>query len=101
MAVRSMYSDSGRALTGRAARCTFAPVLGGQPQNPVWVYNIRANPDVQIRDVTEGFKMRVREVEDDAERERLWQAGAEAYPPYNDYQAKTTRKIPVFLAEPV
>ena len=75
--------------------------MGGQPKNPVWVYNIRANPEVEIRDATEVFKMRVREVEDDAERGRLWQASADAYPPYNDYQAKTTRKIPVFLAEPI
>jgi deazaflavin-dependent oxidoreductase (nitroreductase family) len=75
--------------------------MGGQPKNPVWVYNLRANPDVEIRDATEVFKMRVREVSDEAERERLWVASAEAYPPYNDYQAKTSRKIPVFLAEPV
>jgi deazaflavin-dependent oxidoreductase (nitroreductase family) len=75
--------------------------MGGQPKNPVWVYNIRAHSDVEIRDATQVFKMRVREVEDDAERERLWQASAQAYPPYIDYQAKTTRKIPVFLAEPV
>ena len=45
--------------------------------------------------------MRVREVHDDPERQRLWDAGAAAYPPYNDYQAKTDRKIPVFIAEPV
>lgn len=75
--------------------------MGGQPKNPVWVYNLRANPDVEIRDATEVYKMRAREVEDDAERERLWAAAAEAFPTYNDYQAKTERKIPVFLAEPV
>lgn len=74
--------------------------MGGQPKNPSWVYNLRANQDVEIRDETEVFKMRVREVEDEAERQRLWDASAEAYPPYNDYQAKTTRRIPVFLAEP-
>ena len=75
--------------------------MGGQPQNPAWVYNLRANPDVQIRDATEVFEMRVREVQDEAERKRLWDLSAETYPPYNDYQAKTSRKIPVFLAEPV
>jgi deazaflavin-dependent oxidoreductase (nitroreductase family) len=73
---------------------------GGRPKNPVWVYNLRANPDVEIRDLTEAFKMRVREVEADPERQRLWQAAAAAYPPYLEYQAKTTRKIPVFIAEP-
>jgi len=75
--------------------------MGGQPKNPVWVYNLRANPDVEIRDGTEVTRMRVREVDDEAERERLWNASVEAFPNYREYQAKTTRKIPVFLAEPV
>ena len=75
--------------------------MGGQPKNPVWVYNLRSNPDVEIRDGTDVIKMRAREVEDDQERSRLWEASADAYPPYNDYQAKTERKIPVFVAEPV
>ena len=74
---------------------------GGRPKNPVWVYNLRANPDVEMRDKTETFKMRVREVTDNQERERLWNISVKAYPPYNDYQAKTSRKIPVFIAEPV
>jgi len=74
--------------------------MGGQPKNPVWVYNIRANPDVQIRDKTEVFDMRVREISDEQERLNLWKAAAEAYPPYDDYQAKTSRVIPVFIAEP-
>ena len=74
---------------------------GGRPKNPVWVYNLRENPDAEIRDKTEVFKMRVREVTDEPERARLWDAGAKAYPPYVEYQAKTTRKIPVFIAEPV
>jgi deazaflavin-dependent oxidoreductase (nitroreductase family) len=73
--------------------------MGGQPKNPVWVYNVRANPDVEIRDATEVFSMRVREVTSDDERARLWAAAVEAYPPYDEYQAKTTRKIPVFVAE--
>jgi len=74
--------------------------MGGQPKNPVWVYNLRANPDVEIRDATDVTAMRAREVTDDAERERLWVACVEAFPTYNEYKAKTSRKIPVFLAEP-
>lgn len=74
---------------------------GGREKNPVWVNNLRTNPDVEIRDRTEVFKMRVHEVTVDPERQRLWDAGAKAYPPYDDYQAKTSRKIPVFLAEPI
>ena len=68
---------------------------GGREKNPVWVYNLRANPDVEVRDKTEVFEMHVREVTADPERQRLWDAGAKAYPPYDDYQAKTARKIPV------
>ncbi|MEH6570546.1 MAG: nitroreductase family deazaflavin-dependent oxidoreductase [Halioglobus sp.] len=74
--------------------------MGGQPKNPAWVYNLRADPVVTIRDKTEVHDMRVREVSDDGERSKLWAAAASAYPPYDEYQAKTTRKIPVFVAEP-
>ncbi len=75
--------------------------MGGQPRNPVWVYNLRANPDVEIRDKTQVFSMRVREVTDDKEREIMWDSSVKAYPPYSDYQAKTSRRIPVFIAEPL
>ena len=74
--------------------------MGGAPQNPVWVYNLRANPDVDIRDKTEVMAMRAREVTDEEERARLWAACVEAFPNYAEYAQKTARKIPVFLAEP-
>ena len=74
--------------------------MGGQPKNPVWVYNLRVNPNVEIRDKTNVTPMRVREVTKEQERARLWEASVVAYPPYEEYQAKTTRRIPVFLAEP-
>src|SRR5262249_2478695 len=45
--------------------------MGGAPKNPVWVYNLREDPDVEIRDKTEVFKMRAREVTDAKERARL------------------------------
>ena len=73
---------------------------GGAPKNPEWVYNLRADTSVEIRDETEVFSMRVREVHDDAERARLWDLAVAAYPPYEEYQTRTSRKIPVFLAEP-
>ena len=73
--------------------------MGGQPNNPAWVYNLRSTPEIQIRDRTEVFEMRAREVTDDRERSALWAAAVAAYPAYEDYQAKTTRKIPVFIAE--
>ena len=73
---------------------------GGAPRNPVWVYNLRADNSVEIRDETEVYAMRVREVVDDAERARLWDLSVAAFPPYAEYQERTTRKIPVFVAEP-
>ena len=73
---------------------------GGAPQNPVWVYNLRADGNVEIRDVAEVYAMRVREVEDEAERARLWDLAVAAFPPYQEYQTRTTRKIPMFVAEP-
>ena len=74
---------------------------GGAPTHPEWVYNLRANGSVEIRDMTGVYRMQVREVEDGPERERLWALAVEAFPPYAEYQTKTSRKIPVFLAEPV
>jgi deazaflavin-dependent oxidoreductase (nitroreductase family) len=73
---------------------------GGAPENPVWVYNLRANPLVEVRDLENVRSMRVREVADAAERSRLWAIAVQAYPPYEDYQKRTQRTIPVFVAEP-
>lgn len=73
---------------------------GGAPKHPVWVYNLRANPDVEIRDRESVMPMRVREVKEEPERSRLWAAAVEAFPNYQKYQESTARKIPVFIAEP-
>ena len=74
---------------------------GGAPKHPEWVYNLRANPMIEIRDRTEVQPMRAREVTDASERARLWKLAVAAFPPYDEYQAKTTRQIPIFVAEPV
>jgi F420H(2)-dependent quinone reductase len=72
---------------------------GGAPKDPVWVHNLRANPDVEIRDETVVRPMRIREVEDEAERSRLWKLAVAAFPPSAEYQERTARRIPVFVAE--
>ena len=74
---------------------------GGAPKNPVWVYNLRATPAVEIRAATEVSTMRVREIKDGEERDRIWAAAVEAFPPYADYKERTSRTIPVFIAEPI
>ena len=75
--------------------------MGGAPKNPVWVYNLRVRPTVEIRDLTLVQAMRVREVKDETERARLWGLAVAAYPPYAEYQTRTSRRIPLFVAEPV
>jgi deazaflavin-dependent oxidoreductase (nitroreductase family) len=105
-----LYESSG-GTEGTTLRDTGLPVIivthtvlvgsvGRAPTHPVWVYNLRANPAVEIRDHAATQPMRVREVTDARERARLWELAVAAYPPYADYQARTTRRIPVFVAEP-
>ena len=74
---------------------------GGAPKHPAWVYNLRTNPMADIRDRTVVQAMQTREVTDAAERAQLWNVAVAAYPPYEEYQTRTARQIPIFLAEPV
>jgi deazaflavin-dependent oxidoreductase (nitroreductase family) len=71
---------------------------GGAPNHPVWYYNLTTNPgEVTIQDGPEPFEARVRQVTG-AERAAWWERAVAAYPPYADYQKKTDREIPVFVA---
>ena len=73
---------------------------GGSPTHPVWYYNLKANPDeVTIQDGSDPFDVRVREVSGD-ERAEWWEHAVAAYPPYAEYQTRTERTIPVFVATP-
>ena len=74
---------------------------GGAPEHPVWYHNLKAESNVEIRDETEVYTMRAREVVDPVERQRLWDIAVEAYPPYQEYQETTDRVIPVFIADPI
>jgi deazaflavin-dependent oxidoreductase (nitroreductase family) len=71
---------------------------GGAPSHPVWYYNLVADPDsVLIQDGPAPFTVSVRELDGD-ERTKWWERAVAAYPPYADYQERTDRTIPVFLA---
>jgi F420H(2)-dependent quinone reductase len=73
--------------------------LGGAPKHPVWYHNIRMHPHVQLQDGPQPRDMVAREVV--GEEKALWWARAvAAYPPYEDYQRKTDRQIPVLVLEP-
>jgi F420H(2)-dependent quinone reductase len=72
--------------------------MGGAPKHPVWYYNLKADPDaLTIQDGPEPFPATAREVTGE-ERDAWWQRAVAAYPPYAEYQTKTTRTIPVFVA---
>jgi deazaflavin-dependent oxidoreductase (nitroreductase family) len=71
---------------------------GGAPTHPVWYYNLTTDPEsVTIQDGPAPFAVSVREVEGD-ERAIWWERAVTAFPPYAQYQLKTERRIPVFVA---
>lgn len=74
--------------------------LGGAPKNPVWYYNLLADPHVELQDGPLKQDMTAREL-DGAERRQWWDRAVEAFADYADYQKKTERQIPVFLLEPM
>jgi deazaflavin-dependent oxidoreductase (nitroreductase family) len=72
---------------------------GGAPEHPLWYYNVRANPHVEVQDGPDKQDMVAREVSG-PERAEWWDRAVAAFPSYADYQKKTTREIPVFVLEP-
>lgn len=72
--------------------------MGGAPKDPVWVHNLRADPtSVTIQDGPEPFPVDLREVDGD-ERATWWERCVAAFPNYAQYQERTERRIPVFIA---
>ena len=72
--------------------------MGGAPKHPVWYHNLKARPDeVVIQDGPEPFDAELRELTGE-ERDVWWQRAVAAYPPYAEYQERTERTIPVFVA---
>jgi deazaflavin-dependent oxidoreductase (nitroreductase family) len=71
---------------------------GGAPQNPVWYQNLKADPTaLMVQDGPQAFDFEAREVSGE-ERALWWERAVAAYPPYAEYQTKTDRQIPVFVA---
>src|ERR1039458_9618026 len=71
---------------------------GGAPSHPVWYHNLMADPtSVVLQDGPEPFDAAVRQLRGD-ERAVWWERAVVAFPPYAEYQAKTEREIPVFVA---
>ena len=74
--------------------------MGGAPQHPVWYHNLTADPNaVTMQDGPEPFDAHVRETTGE-ERAEWWERCVAAFPPYAEYQQKTSRIIPVLIAAP-
>ena len=93
---------SGRELTmplifGRAGPdYVVVASKGGAPAHPAWYFNLQANPDVRVQVKADKFKARARTAEG-AERAALWKEMVRIYSPYELYQTKTPRQIPVVV----
>jgi deazaflavin-dependent oxidoreductase (nitroreductase family) len=72
---------------------------GGAPENPLWVANVLAHPEVDLQDGPVKQDMTARQVTG-VERAEWWERAVAAFPDYADYQKKTQREIPVFVVEP-
>jgi deazaflavin-dependent oxidoreductase (nitroreductase family) len=71
---------------------------GGAAQHPAWYLNLSANPEVQLQIRDERLRARARVAEGE-ERLRLWSVMAQIYPPYDQYQERAARQIPVVVLE--
>lgn len=74
--------------------------LGGAPKNPVWYYNVKKNPRVELTDGPVTKEYEAREAVGD-EKAVWWERAVAAWPDYANYQQKTDRQIPVFVLTPV
>jgi len=74
--------------------------LGGAPKHPVWYYNLKEHPTVELQDGAVKRDYSVRELDGD-ERATWWERAVEAWPDYEEYTKKTDRVIPLFLLTPV
>ena len=87
------YCEDGRNLAVIASN-------GGEPDNPAWYRNLMASPSAKVQVGHERRQVRAR-VADEPERARVWERMASIYPGYRAYQARTERRIPVVILEPV
>jgi F420H(2)-dependent quinone reductase len=72
---------------------------GGMSKHPVWYWNLVANPRCEVELGTEHRSMVARRVSSE-EKAALWPRLCAMYPDYADYQARTTRDIPVLRLSP-
>jgi deazaflavin-dependent oxidoreductase (nitroreductase family) len=80
---------------------TYAVVasLGGAPKHPVWYLNLSADPEVVLQDGADVMEMRARTASPE-EKAEWWRRATAVWPPYDDYQARSERDLPVVVLEP-
>ena len=88
-----IYGESGDSYVIIASK-------GGAPKHPIWFLNLEAKPECELMVGAKPVTARARVAEGE-ERERLWKEMAEIYPPYNEYQERAARTIPVVVLDPV
>lgn len=71
---------------------------GGSETHAAWYLNLLANPEVNLQVATENFNARAR-IATGEERAKIWKHMLTVYPPYQDYQNRTKREIPVVVLE--
>ena len=71
---------------------------GGAPNHPGWYLNLVTHPEVEVQVEADRFRAKARTATG-TERTDLWKKMAVIYPPYDEYQAKTSREIPVIVLE--
>lgn len=104
--VTSVGAKSGKLRKTPLMRVEHAGVyaavasLGGAPKHPVWYYNLKQNPHVEVQDGQAKGDYLAREISGE-EKAVWWERAVAAFPDYADYQKKTSREIPVFLLEPM
>jgi deazaflavin-dependent oxidoreductase (nitroreductase family) len=74
--------------------------VGGAPKHPAWYWNLKANPEARVQMKDRTLRVRAEEAKDE-EKRRLWRRLVEMYPPYEDYQRRTQREIPVLVLRPI
>jgi deazaflavin-dependent oxidoreductase (nitroreductase family) len=87
-----MYKDLGGSYAVFASK-------GGAPTNPAWYHNILAHPEVEAEIGTQTVPLRAR-VAGPGEREEIWVPWKTANPGFAEYEASTSREIPVVILEP-
>ena len=89
------------AIIGKQVGDNFVIIAskGGSPVHPLWYLNIQADPNVEVQYLADKWEAVARTAES-PEREQLWAECIKQWPAFDDYQARTERRIPVVVIEP-